>query len=689
MVARLALAGALAALAGGCQCGFDAGKLDDLGCRVSSDCRPDQDCLDETCTQRHCVDVSDCGDAARFECRDGFCDAPPCDAAHPCEPGYGCGGGFCIPGLPDGGAGDAGLDAAVPCGGPAECDDSLECTDDSCEEGFCVNDPRPGFCAIDGACWGGGDVHPDNPCQLCQPTASATRWTADDARAPNDGIDCTIDRCLGGQPSFEPQDGLCGGGVCSVCAGGCVEVPTLTIDCPDLPGTAGGAPVACSVTATPAPAGDAGCLSCTTVVGITSLVREDFTDCPDLEDIGWGGDLRGLDCPTGRDLGPNTDQNVDALRMGDNRVSLERWFDTSQFDAARLCFDVASGNDNELGLSLELNASGVWNEIWSQDAPGAGRNSWQLVCLDLVAFDPLAAGNPSVGVRFRGNQQGNWGGDVYLDDIAIDGWVERTIARPGPVVSDDFAACALADWSVQGDAPDCPFTSGLLVDQEALGARNSSWTIARDVDLFDRCDDVRVGFSLAAHGPDDNERLRVRVDQGPGLQLVWGLERGPRPDDVFAPFEIPLSTIDPAVRFASPLNLSLQVDSQTASDSLMLDDVWVDGAQCLPAEDLVVAAAPVLQEPGLWSLDVAGTARGTAHVHCIWDGRANVTARRTVQYCADPECAPGERETQACGQCGTQVRQCDSDCRWFDWSNCADRPCSCCDAYGSCSPCCC
>jgi hypothetical protein len=35
------------------------------------------------------------------------------------------------------------------------------------------------------------------------------------------------------------------------------------------------------------------------------------------------------------------------------------------------------------------------------------------------------------------------------------------------------------------------------------------------------------------------------------------------------------------------------------------------------------------------------------------------------------DCSPGEEQSQTCGDCGTQTRQCGSDCKWGGWGACA------------------
>jgi hypothetical protein len=689
-----ALAVIAALVAVGCQCGFDAGKLDDLACRVEADCRPDQDCIDDTCTQRPCSEVGECGTRAEFDCHAGFCEVQDCGDGLPCGDGFECVGGLCVAPVPDGGT-DAGIDAGIPCRGAAECDDVLECTVDACDDGSCSNVPRAGSCAIDGACWLLAAVNPANVCEVCEPAIDAAHWTPDDTRTPTDGIGCTNDRCQGGQPVHTPDDGLCAGRICSPCARGCVEPPALTVECPDVPGATGGPPVTCTVTTALDDGVARDCIACTPLIGMTSLVLDDFEGCPGLSDIGWQGGLNGTNCPGPSRLGPDTDQSEPQLVLTNVSASPERWVDVTDFDAVRFCFDFAHEEyvDAPL-LAVELNAAGVWTEVWSSAVLTSVQESWHNVCLDLPALEPLAAGNPVLGVRFvpRPGQEGHpqLEGDIYLDNVAIDAWTSRTVTWPGRVFTSDFAQCDIDGWSLVGDMV-CPV--GALGSVDAAGAGQGSFTLSRELDLRTRCDGLRLGFSVMAGEADDKEKERERVratlDRGGGSVLLWGVEQGPEPIGVMLPFEVSVSHVDPEARFGASVSLSMEVESQSLSDTMAIDDVWFDGAECQADPEIVSAGPLVAQEAGRWAVDLTGAARTTAYLQCSWDGRVDTIATDTVRFCANAECAPGTSETRSCGECGTETRACDTACRWLDWTACADHPCSCCDEYGSCSACCC
>ena len=152
-----------------CVGAWDAGEP---GCG----CQTDGDCAAQT-------DVCHVG---RCEVSTGNCYPEPqpggaCDDGDPCTSGDAC-------------------DETGLCGGAAySCDDQVTCTEDLCDGmGGCTNDIKPGRCFIDGACYNGDEVNPNNPCQQC---------SGGDAWGPNDGVPCDDgDACT--------QGDICAGGAC-------------------------------------------------------------------------------------------------------------------------------------------------------------------------------------------------------------------------------------------------------------------------------------------------------------------------------------------------------------------------------------------------------------------------------------------------------------------------------------------
>jgi hypothetical protein len=76
-------------------CGFDQKKFDDRKCNADPDCRPDQTCTNNFCTQVQCVAAADCGASNEFDCTAGLCVARDCLGPSDCSLGYACTDGFC------------------------------------------------------------------------------------------------------------------------------------------------------------------------------------------------------------------------------------------------------------------------------------------------------------------------------------------------------------------------------------------------------------------------------------------------------------------------------------------------------------------------------------------------------------------------------------------------------------------
>ncbi|NUN12113.1 MAG: right-handed parallel beta-helix repeat-containing protein [Myxococcales bacterium] len=101
--------------------------------------------------------------------------------------------------------------------GNVNCNDNLACTTDSCSAttNSCVNSVVNNFCLIEGVCWAGQAVNPQNPCQSCKPATSKTTWsnTTNGTPCNADNNGCTVgDVCSGGfceaGPTANCSDGL-------------------------------------------------------------------------------------------------------------------------------------------------------------------------------------------------------------------------------------------------------------------------------------------------------------------------------------------------------------------------------------------------------------------------------------------------------------------------------------------------
>ena len=103
-----------------------------------------------------------------------------------------------------------------------DCDDSLDCTTDSCntETGACDNVLDADNCLIDGVCYAEGMANAANACKTCQAALATDAWSnAAGGTGCDDGISCTgSDSCT---------DGACAG---TLNAGACYIDSTCYID---------------------------------------------------------------------------------------------------------------------------------------------------------------------------------------------------------------------------------------------------------------------------------------------------------------------------------------------------------------------------------------------------------------------------------------------------------------------------
>ncbi|MDQ3337094.1 MAG: lamin tail domain-containing protein [Myxococcota bacterium] len=79
-----------------CACSFNERDFGDRLCTGDEDCpRPDQACIQNTCTQKACTNDLACGTSHDFGCSGGVCVVDTCSGEGDCEPGYACAEGFC------------------------------------------------------------------------------------------------------------------------------------------------------------------------------------------------------------------------------------------------------------------------------------------------------------------------------------------------------------------------------------------------------------------------------------------------------------------------------------------------------------------------------------------------------------------------------------------------------------------
>jgi hypothetical protein len=235
-------------------CGDENACTDDSCDEDANECdnAPNDDPCDDGlfCTVSDACSGGECGGAARDcgdddVCTDDVCDdtadactnpfnTAPCDDGQFCTAGDACAAGECVS------------------GGPNDCDDAEDCTNDSCDEtaNECVNEVRTGACddgqfctenevCVDGVCTGSAtDCDDDNLCTTdsCDESANACD-NADNTLVCDDGNFCTVeDACSAGQCAGAPRDcgddDVCTDDVCNDVSDAC-ENPDNTAGCDD------------------------------------------------------------------------------------------------------------------------------------------------------------------------------------------------------------------------------------------------------------------------------------------------------------------------------------------------------------------------------------------------------------------------------------------------------------------------
>jgi hypothetical protein len=277
---------------------------DGLCAGAAANCDDNNPCTDDRCDPiagcLHAPSKSPCDDGdpctQQDFCLSGLCsgDPVPCADGLPCtadtcDPALGC----VNPPLPDGLPCDDGqpctlsdrCDAGACKGSDAPCDDGLDCTLDLCLPTGCQNLPPPQTCATAAGCIPVGAHPADAPCLICASTATlAPDPTLEAAPCPDDGIDCTLDRCVAGTCTHTDQPGFC-----HTPDGTCVPAGELLSPCLVCEG--GGVATA-TPPGTPCDSGDpcSGADVCTASGACTSIAAG---CCTALEQAQCGVDLSG------------------------------------------------------------------------------------------------------------------------------------------------------------------------------------------------------------------------------------------------------------------------------------------------------------------------------------------------------------------------------------------------------------
>ncbi|MCK4658281.1 MAG: hypothetical protein KAV82_02060, partial [Phycisphaerae bacterium] len=213
--------------------GYACGDQSNTGCDNPNTCDGNGTCLDnfEPDTTECRAAVGDCDVA---ETCDGVGNCPadeflpidtPCGdlTSNGCTDPDTCDGtGTCLPNdQPNGTMCDDGLfcnenetctDGVCGGGNANLCDDSLDCTTDTCNEdtGTCEHTTNAGTCLIDEVCYDDGAVNPANDCEECNSSLDQFDWSN-----RTNGTDC--DDGLFCNENETCTDGVCGGGNANLC----------------------------------------------------------------------------------------------------------------------------------------------------------------------------------------------------------------------------------------------------------------------------------------------------------------------------------------------------------------------------------------------------------------------------------------------------------------------------------------
>ena len=180
-----------------------------VDCFTAADCDDGVTCTDDTCVDGACVNTpnnANCADDGLYCNGDEVCDpVQDCvSTGSPCPVGE-----FCI----------ESQDTCVECLVAANCDDGIDCTDDSCVNGICSNTPNDTNCADDGLFCNGPEVcdavldcvSAGDPCEageLCDESTDSCGQCLVNADC-DDGVACTDDACVLGFCSNTVNDSNC------------------------------------------------------------------------------------------------------------------------------------------------------------------------------------------------------------------------------------------------------------------------------------------------------------------------------------------------------------------------------------------------------------------------------------------------------------------------------------------------
>jgi concanavalin A-like lectin/glucanase superfamily protein/uncharacterized protein DUF2341 len=664
-----------------------------VDCLAAGDCDDSVSCTDNSCNPGSgtCVytpNNGNCPDDGIFCNGSEYCHAVnDCDhSGDPCT----AGGQLC----------DVSGGRCVDCLTGADCDDTVDCTDNGCDSGpgTCTYTANDGNCPDDGDFCNGNEIchlindceHSGDPCtaggQLCDVSGSrcVDCLAAGDC---DDGATCTDDSCNPGPGTclYTPNDGNCSGSevcwpACSGAASGCLLPPdSLTLTCDDqvtLPADA-----ACTISLT---GGDntlqAACLPCTAEVGVIILAETDFADddnptvCAPLVDgvaDGWTI-VTGTECygtgtscnmsnPDARDCCNNFPCPIDNDDLdgtiafqadrdncdnGDRQWRLERTFDTSGVTDLRLCYDYAdrqAGGGND-AIQVEV-SDGVDSQVLDCDVDGPVRdieNKFYRYCFDLPAW---AADNSNLVVKFflHSNDNNN---RIYLDNISLSGWAGGCAKDIIPLLDDDFndggGNCDLSNWTITGTYTNCP---GFDCDppnggwSPGIEADGSSFIMTTTVNAVDIDGEIEVCFKIGNDGANDGNSITLLYDAGSGPKIAWSQSGRLGHDKVCHEVCVDLSEIDALGETNNNPSLDISLGVTSADHKVDIYGVTITGAQYCQVDDSVVLLSTPVGD-GLGNYDfTASDEYGNqlaADITCVWEPDSVLNDSATVTFLNDP-----------------------------------------------------
>jgi hypothetical protein len=477
-----------------------------------------------------------------------------------------------------------------------------------------------------------------------------------------DGYGCTTgDICNGaGGCAGIPDDTLCAGDdLCRpACfpASGCGAAPgSLSVDCPEITGLP--ADGSCTVFLD-AMSGQGPCLSCSTEIGMVTLV-EDFEGPGGACTLGdwWlvGGTLCSDDVDGCNPRNPVSCCDVAGTILidvsGDCRLRTQRntncggshdeWqlsrnLDTRGLADLEVCFKIAdhSANADEGILLYAYDLINGPDRIFCLEGPPIASTievddqEWPY-CAFLPSW---AENNPGVVLTFIGHSNSN-NQAMFLDDVVIKGWSSSCTPSRAVAMNEDFEPCPGSNpipdgwngWDVSTSAGSGPYCVDVCAGGSPGGAMadNGTWTMVRAVDTSGLDGDVRLCFDVGDNHADWNETILVSFDSGNALgwQTAWYWENEWGTDASCSRVCLELSAIDQSVAKNPNLQIRFRIASNQGSEQVFIDDIVLDGAVYCDGSSRMTVGALTDTGGGSYAVQFSndvGLPMG-AQLTCSWD----------------------------------------------------------------------